>query len=68
MKRLGLQRVHDKIIFDAFNDGLDVFRVYGKRGQPCPWKTTPTKINQKRITQPKAISILEKVKERTIIQ
>lgn len=31
------ENIHNKVIFDAINEGLDNFRPYGLRGPPMPW-------------------------------
>ena len=33
-----LERIHNKAIFDAFNEALDYYRPYGIKGRPLPWK------------------------------
>ncbi len=33
-----LQHIHNKVIFDAMNEALDWFRIYGLTGRPFPWK------------------------------
>jgi hypothetical protein len=33
-----LERIHNKAIFDAFNESLDYYRPFGIKGRPLPWK------------------------------
>lgn len=33
-----LERIHNKAIFDAFNEALDYYRPFGIKGRPLPWK------------------------------
>lgn len=33
-----LDRIHNKAIFDAFNEALDYYRPFGIKGRPLPWK------------------------------
>ncbi|KAM3131868.1 hypothetical protein pb186bvf_015989 [Paramecium bursaria] len=33
-----LDRIHNKSIFDAFNEALDYYRPYGIKGRPLPWR------------------------------
>ena len=34
-----VQNIHNKAIFDAFNEALDGLRPYGLRGPPVPWNS-----------------------------
>mmetsp|Transcript_25793 Transcript_25793/g.29731 ORF Transcript_25793/g.29731 Transcript_25793/m.29731 type:complete len:163 (-) Transcript_25793:240-728(-) len=29
--------IHNKALFDGFNDALDTFRLYKQKGEPMPW-------------------------------
>lgn len=31
------ENIHNKVCFDAFNEALDDFRPYGRKGAPAPW-------------------------------
>lgn len=33
-----LERIHNKSIFDAYNEALDYHRPFGIKGQPLPWR------------------------------
>lgn len=33
-----MERIHNKAIFDAFNEALDYFRPFGIKGRPLPWR------------------------------
>lgn len=33
--------IHNKAIFDAVNEALNLFRPYGPNGEPMPWSTKP---------------------------
>jgi hypothetical protein len=33
-----LDRIHNKAIFDSFNEALDYYRPFGIKGRPLPWK------------------------------
>jgi hypothetical protein len=33
-----LERIHNKAVFDAFNESLDYYRPFGIKGRPLPWK------------------------------
>ena len=33
-----LERIHNKAIFDAFNESLDYYRPFGIKGRPLPWR------------------------------
>lgn len=35
-----LERIHNKAIFDAFNEALDYYRPFGIKGRPLPWKVS----------------------------
>ncbi|EAR82444.2 IQ calmodulin-binding motif protein (macronuclear) [Tetrahymena thermophila SB210] len=55
-----ITHIHNKVIFDAFNEALDNHRLYGLKGRPFPWKVDATKINNAPITHDKVPSILRK--------
>ncbi|EGR30098.1 IQ calmodulin-binding motif family protein, putative [Ichthyophthirius multifiliis] len=55
-----IERIHNKAIFEAFNEALDYQRVYGLRGKPFPWKTTSEKISQKDVQIQKIDGVLNK--------
>jgi hypothetical protein len=31
------ENIHNKVLFDAFNNALNQFRPFGKKGPPLPW-------------------------------
>lgn len=31
------EHIHNKAIFDAINEGLNIYRPHGKKGEPLPW-------------------------------
>lgn len=33
-----MERIHNKAIFDAFNEALDYHRPFGIKGRPLPWR------------------------------
>lgn len=33
-----MERIHNKAIFDAYNESLDYFRPFGIKGKPLPWR------------------------------
>ena len=33
-----MERIHNKAIFDAFNEALDYHRPFGIKGKPLPWR------------------------------
>ena len=39
-----LQRIHNKSIFDTFNEALDYSRPFGVKGRPLPWKVNQLSI------------------------
>jgi hypothetical protein len=34
------------VIFDAFNEALDSYRLFGLKGKPFPWKITPSRLKE----------------------
>jgi len=42
-----LERIHNKAIFEAFNEALDSERMYGLHGKPFPWKVTAMRLSVK---------------------
>ncbi|EAR83714.2 IQ calmodulin-binding motif protein, putative (macronuclear) [Tetrahymena thermophila SB210] len=61
-----LERIHNKAIFEAFNEALDYQRMYGLRGKPFPWKITHEKISEKPHSQQDIPKILQKASEKVI--
>lgn len=57
--------IHNKAIFDAFNEALDYLRPYSVQGMPYPWKmnprTLPREIREDQIPQ-----IMETTKQRVL--
>jgi hypothetical protein len=37
------QHIHNKVIFDCVNEGLNMVRPYGSAGEPMPWSKKPRK-------------------------
>jgi len=35
------QHIHNKVIFDCVNEGLNAVRPYGSSGEPMPWSRKP---------------------------
>lgn len=35
------QHIHNKVIFDCVNEGLNMVRPYGSQGEPMPWSKKP---------------------------
>jgi len=35
--------IHNKAIFDAVNEAMNLVRPYGKNGEPLPWSNKPRK-------------------------
>ncbi|KAL4429918.1 hypothetical protein ABPG74_000284 [Tetrahymena malaccensis] len=61
-----LERIHNKAIFEAFNEALDYQRMYGLRGKPFPWKITHEKISEKPHSSQDIPKILQKASEKVI--
>lgn len=61
-----LEKIHNKAIFEAFNEALDYERVYGLRGKPFPWKVTHEKISEKPLGHHAIPRILQRAKTRVI--
>jgi len=61
-----LEHIHNKMLFDSFNETLDSFRPYGLKGQPYPWKSNIKVAAPKPITEENMDKILEKAKEKVI--
>lgn len=59
-----LERIHNKAIFEAFNEALDYERIYGLRGKPFPWKVTHEKISEKPHLPKDIKKILKKATEK----
>jgi len=63
---LELEHIHNKMIFDSFNESLDSFRPFGLKGQPYPWKSNIKFCLPKPINEETMVPILEKAKEKTL--
>ena len=59
-----LEHIHNKMIFDSFNEALDLFRVYGARGAPLGFKPQTTPVMA--ISDEKLPSVLLKAAQRVI--
>ena len=58
--------IHNKLLFDGFNDALDFFRPYDIRGEPYNWQKPLTqKINKTTIKNYK--SVFQKAKEKVLL-
>lgn len=54
-----LEHIHNKVIFDAFNESLDQFRIYGSKGMPYPWKVNSNRLVEKKIGLDQISQILQ---------
>ena len=62
-----IRNIHHYALFEALNDALDLERPYRTKGKPMPWSTNSRTFKQ--ITsQDQAKKLLEKAKERVLIQ
>jgi hypothetical protein len=39
-----ITHIHNKSIFDALNESLDLNRIYGLKGKPFPWVIQATRL------------------------
>lgn len=58
--------IHNKLIFDAFNDALDFFRPFGVDGQPYTWKRQLEQSQVTVITRFNFDKVLDIAKERVL--
>ena len=61
-----LQAIHNKAVFDAFNEALDFFRPFGIKGYPCPWMTNFSDIPPLLPTETLFTSMIEKTLQRVL--
>eukprot|EP01017_Pseudomicrothorax_dubius_P010208 TRINITY_DN13618_c0_g1_i1.p2 TRINITY_DN13618_c0_g1~~TRINITY_DN13618_c0_g1_i1.p2 ORF type:complete len:590 (+),score=159.81 TRINITY_DN13618_c0_g1_i1:89-1858(+) len=61
-----MERIHNKLIFDAMNEVLDGFRPFGAKGKPVPWRSISSRIFFRRISAENVPGILEKAKEKVM--
>ncbi len=61
-----LEHIHNKVIFDAFSEALDAFRVFGLKGRPFPWKINSFKLSDKPIKNKDISNILRKTSEKVL--
>ena len=57
------QRIHNRCIFDALNDALDICRPLGLRGVPMPWSNKVRDLSYHRLSTEQ---IMEKAKDRVL--
>lgn len=55
-----LEHIHNKVIFDAFNEALDSFRLFGLKGKPFPWKINSNRLKEYYIPKKELDNILQK--------
>ena len=61
-----MQQIHNKAIFDSFNEALDILRPYGLKGRPSPWKPVSKQIIFRPIDEKGMMEILNKAKEKLL--
>jgi hypothetical protein len=61
-----LEHIHNKVVFDAFNESLDSQRVFGILGRPFPWKTNQSRLSYKKKSEKDIPFILKAGCEKTL--
>ena len=61
-----LEHIHNKVIFDAFNEALDNQRIFGLLGRPFPWKTNQNRLNEQELTNKDIPKTLRVATDKTI--
>ena len=60
------QHIHNKLIFDAFNDALDYFRPYSLNHEPFHWKKGPRYHAPPPVTEENIDDVLELTTEKVL--
>ena len=60
-----MELYHNKALFDAFNEALDIYRPYGLKGAPYDWKLSK-ECNPKIIEEEDVSRILQNAKEKVL--
>lgn len=64
--RQGIEHIHNKMLFDSFNEALDSLRPYGLKGCPFPWRPNAGRIKSIENTEEKMPEVLERAQERVL--
>jgi hypothetical protein len=62
----GLEHIHNKMLFDTFNEALDYFRPFGLKGCPFSWRPNAGRMKAIEYGQDKLPEILERAQERVL--
>lgn len=62
--RQEVERVHNRMLFDSFNEALDNFRPFGLKGSPFPWRPNAGRIKPLLHSLDQLPEILERAQER----
>lgn len=61
-----LQQLHNKAIFDSFNEALDQLRPFGLKGRPSPWKPAVIQTNVRVVNEKNMEFVLNKAKDKLL--
>lgn len=64
--RQGIEHIHNKMLFDSFNEALDSLRPYGLKGCPFQWRPNAGRIKSIEYNEEKVPEVLEKAQERVL--
>lgn len=59
-----IERVHNRMLFDSYNEALDNFRPYGLKGSPFPWRPNAGRLKSVMFMTDNLPEILERAQER----
>ncbi len=64
--RQGMEHIHNKMLFDSFNEALDNLRPFGLKGSPFPWRPNAGRIKPIIHPDEKLPELLERAQERVL--
>lgn len=66
MVALELEHIYHKVLFDAYNEALDSFRLFGLKGKPFPWKINQNRLKEISLRKSEIPRILERAQDKVI--
>jgi hypothetical protein len=64
--RQGIEHIHNKMLFDGFNEALDHLRPFGLKGSPFPWRPNAGRLRPLQYTEAQLADLLERAQERVL--
>lgn len=64
--RQGIEYIHNKMLFDSFNEALDNLRPFGLKGSPFSWRPNAGRLRPLQYAEEQLPDVLDRAQERVL--